>query len=76
MIIPAIIDLLNSLLHYIALNFIAGSVYQIMRGGTVLTTYLFSICWIKSKPSKSKLSGVIIVLIGIVIVGLSNYIYT
>ena len=39
---PAIMDLLASLLSYIALNMVASSVWQISRGGVIITTAIFS----------------------------------
>ncbi len=47
--IPAMCDFVTSTLKYIALNFIPGSVYQMMRGGTIVTTFLFSIIFLKIK---------------------------
>ena len=47
--IPAFCDFVTSTLQYIALNFIPGSVYQMMRGGTIVTTFIFSIVFLKSK---------------------------
>ena len=47
--IPSVCDLITSTLQYIALNFIPGSVYQMMRGGAIVTTFIFSICFLKVK---------------------------
>jgi drug/metabolite transporter (DMT)-like permease len=47
--IPALCDFITSTMQYIALNFISGSVYQMMRGGTIITTFIFSIIFLKAK---------------------------
>ena len=38
LIIPALCDLINSTLVFTSLNFLPSSVYQIMRGGVILST--------------------------------------
>jgi len=40
-------DLLSSALAYISLNLIAGSVWQISRGGVIVTTAIFSKIFLK-----------------------------
>lgn len=40
--IPAFCDFIASTLQCIALNFISGSVYQMIRGGTIITTAICS----------------------------------
>lgn len=47
--VPAFCDFVTSTLQYIALNFIPGSVYQMMRGGTIITTFIFSIVFLRAK---------------------------
>jgi hypothetical protein len=42
-------DTIGALMQGIALNFIPASSYQIMRGGTIVTTFLFSILYLKMK---------------------------
>lgn len=50
-----------------------GSVYQMLRGGTVLTTYVFTIVILKVRPKKFKIVGCIIVLFGLMIIGAVNF---
>ena len=38
LIIPALCDFVNSSLVFTSLNFLSSSVYQIMRGGVILST--------------------------------------
>ena len=70
--IPALCDFFTSTLQYIALNFISPSVYQMMRGGAIITTFLFSIWFLKAKPQKHQILGSILALVGITIVGTST----
>jgi len=74
--VPAFCDFVTSTLQYIALNFISGSVYQMMRGGTIVTTFLFSILFLKSKVKKCQIVGSLLALVGVTIVGVSNMIFT
>ena len=73
--IPAISDCITSTLQYVALNFISGSVYQMMRGGSIVTTLIFSVIFLKSKVMKNQLAGAGLVLIGVMVVGLSNMVF-
>lgn len=70
--IPAFCDFVTSTLHYIALNFVAGSVYQMMRGGTIVTTFIFSITFLKTKVKANQIIGSLLALVGVAIVGISN----
>jgi hypothetical protein len=47
--IPAFFDLLTSTMQFVAFNFISGSAYQMMKGGSIVTTFIFSITFLK-KP--------------------------
>lgn len=73
--IPALSDFITTTLHYVALNFISGSVYQMMRGGSIVTTLIFSVFFLKSKVMKNQIAGAGLVLFGVAIVGLSNFIF-
>jgi drug/metabolite transporter (DMT)-like permease len=70
--IPAFAEFITSTLHYTALNFIPGSVYQMMRGSTVVTTMIFSILFLDKKLRRHQVTGCIIVIMGILIVAISN----
>jgi drug/metabolite transporter (DMT)-like permease len=74
--IPAISDLITSTLQYVALNFVTGSVYQMMRGGSIVTTFLFSIVFLKIKAQKNQVAGSALALIGVLIVGTSSVVFT
>ena len=72
LIVPALSDLLTTTLHYNALNFLAGSVYQMMRGGTIITTLILSIILLGMPVQKKQVAGSSLALIGILIVGISS----
>lgn len=74
--IPAMSDLITSTLQYVALNFVAGSVYQMMRGGAIVTTFIFSIVFLKMKAQRNQVAGSILALIGVFIVGASSLIFS
>jgi drug/metabolite transporter (DMT)-like permease len=69
------IDLIAAILNSIALNYVAGSVYQMMRGGTIAATFFFSIVSLKMKAQKHQYIGSGLAIIGLMIVGISNFIY-
>lgn len=76
LLIPTIFDLLTSTMQYIALNFISASVYQMIKGGTIITTFLFSITLLKNPLLRRQLLGSALAVIGIVTVGLANVLFT
>jgi drug/metabolite transporter (DMT)-like permease len=47
-----------------------------MRGGTIVTTFIFSIVFLKKKVKKYQIAGSAFALIGVFIVGLSNMIFS
>lgn len=61
-------DLLSSLLAYISLGLIAGSVWQISRGGVIVTTAIFSKIFLKKKFTRSSILGCVLAVVGITLV--------
>lgn len=47
-----------------------------MRGGSIVTTLIFSIIFLKAKVMKNQIMGAGLVLIGVMIVGLSNMVFS
>lgn len=76
LLVPAVFDLLTSTMHYIALNFISASAYQMIKGGTIITTFIFSITFLKYPFLRRQLLGSGLALIGIIAVGLANVLFT
>lgn len=70
--VPAFCDFVSSTLHYIALNYVSGSVYLMMRGGTIITTFLFSKIILKLKVNNYQILGSFMAVIGVIVVGISN----
>lgn len=58
-------DLMASLLSYIALNMVASSVWQISRGGVIITTAIFSFFFLKKKFERNAILGCFIAFVGI-----------
>jgi len=73
--IPALMDVITSGLNMVALNFVSGSVYQMMKGGSIISTMIFSVIFLKVVVKKRQIFGSILVLIGVFLVGLSNTIF-
>jgi drug/metabolite transporter (DMT)-like permease len=74
--IPTFFDLLTSTMQFIAFNFISASAYQMMKGGSIITTFIFSVTFLKMPILRRQLVGSILAFIGIFIVGLANTIFT
>lgn len=74
-IIPAACDFLSSCLQYIALNFIPASIYQMLKGGGIITTFIFSYMLMKPIVKRSQISGCLLALVGIIIVGIAALIF-
>jgi len=58
-------DLLSTLLSYIALNMVDSSVWQISRGGNIITTALLSRFFLKRTFSPTSILGCFLAFLGI-----------
>ena len=76
LLVPAAGDFCTSTLVYASLNFIPGSVYQMLRGGGIATTFFFSIVFLRAKVLRHQVAGSVFALLGITIVGLSNMVFS
>jgi drug/metabolite transporter (DMT)-like permease len=74
--IPAITDFAMTILNYVALNFLCGSVYQMLKGSSVASTLFFSIFLLKIKVEKHQVIGSVLSLLGIGVVGVSHYFFS
>jgi uncharacterized membrane protein len=54
-----------TLLSYIALNMVASSVWQISRGGVIITTAIFSAIFLRKKLESHSIIGCGIAFLGI-----------
>ena len=71
-IIPCACDVIGTTLLNFALLQMAGSVFQMLRGGIVIVTCAFVVIFLKKYPKNYQWLGVGIVFLGIFIVGLST----
>ena len=74
--LPGLTDFLASTMQLLSLNFISASAYQMFRGGAIVTTYLFSVLFFNQMVKRKELIGTSIVLVGILIVGVTNVVYS
>lgn len=74
--LPALLDFVSATLLHFALNFISPSVYQMMRGGNVIATFIMSILLLNIKIKKVQVLGSSLALLGIMIVGASNILFS
>jgi len=63
--IPGFLDIFSSGLAYVSLNMISGSVWQISRGGVIITTAIFTRVFLRKHLNKSMIIGCFLALIGI-----------
>jgi drug/metabolite transporter (DMT)-like permease len=69
---PACLDLFGTALAAIGLLFTSASVYQMLRGSLLVFTALFSAGFLHRRYSRSQVSGVLLVIVGLILVGLSD----
>lgn len=72
----SLLGCVTNTLQLISLNFLASSVYQLMRGGSIITTFIFSIIILKIKTQKYQIVGSILAFFGVVIVGISALVFS
>lgn len=72
--VPALVDLISSNLRYAGLNFVSASIAQMVRGGTIITTLLFSILLLRRKPIKQQKVGCLFAVVGLLLLGISAFI--
>jgi drug/metabolite transporter (DMT)-like permease len=58
-----------------ALNFISASAYQMLRGGAIITTFIFSFLFFKATIHRPQVIGTILAFLGILVVGLANILH-
>ena len=71
--IPPIFDLTGTSLMTFGLTMVSGSAYQMLRGSLIIFTFLLSLYYLKNKHNFNHYLGVIIIIIGLFLVGLSAY---
>ena len=73
--VPAFCDFVTSCMQYIAFNYIPASVYQMLKGGGIITTFIFSYLLIGGVTKKNQISGCVLAMVGVVLVGLTAVLF-
>lgn len=71
-IIPTLCDIISSTLLNISLFKLSASIFQMLRGGVIIFTCIFTIIFLKKKIEKHKYIGIFICIIGLILVGLAS----
>ena len=66
-------DFVSSTLQFAGLILISSSIYQMMKGGTIILTAVFSVMFLKRKLRSYHYLGILFTVLGITIVGLSTF---
>jgi drug/metabolite transporter (DMT)-like permease len=61
-------------MQYIALNFISGSTFKLLQGGSIITTAIFSKILLNMALKRNHFIGCSLAVIGITIVGISDFV--
>ena len=67
---PALFDLCGSSIMSMSLTFLASSIYQMFRGAVIIFTASASLIFLKAKLHRHHVTGITIVVIGLIVVGL------
>lgn len=70
--IPAACDITATTLMNVGLTYVVASVYQMLRGGVVIFTGLFSVLFLRAKLPLHRVWGLVAVMLGVVAVGLTS----
>jgi drug/metabolite transporter (DMT)-like permease len=71
--IPSLLDVLGSGLSGVSMLFISASVWQLLRGSIILYTALLSVMFLGRRLEAQHVTGLLITLIGLTLVGISAY---
>lgn len=72
---PAMCDMIATSIMYIGLNMTYASSFQMLRGSVIIFTGLLSVAFLGRKLSLDKWIGIFIVLIGLIMVGVADFIF-
>lgn len=74
--LPACCDMTGTSLMYVGLTLTYASMFQMLRGSVVIFTGLFSVWFLGRKLENFRWFGMVMVLVGTMLVGSSNFICT
>ncbi|XP_054714467.1 solute carrier family 35 member F6-like [Uloborus diversus] len=72
---PALCDMTATSLMYVGLNLTYASSFQMLRGAIIVFTGLLSVAFLDRQLKKLEWSGIFVVILGLLCVGLSDVIY-
>ncbi|OXU21170.1 hypothetical protein TSAR_000458 [Trichomalopsis sarcophagae] len=72
--IPAACDMTATSMNYIGLNMTYASSFQMLRGAVIVFTGLLSLGFLNKKMGTREWTGIIFVILGLLLVGLSDFI--
>ena len=73
--IPAMCDLLGTSTMYLGLTWTYAASFQMLRGSVIIFTGLLSVAFLGSKLKLHQWIGMFAVVVGLVIVGIGDYVY-
>ncbi|XP_026689904.2 solute carrier family 35 member F6-like [Ciona intestinalis] len=73
---PAVCDMTATSLMYIGLNYTYASSFQMLRGAIIVFTALLSVAFLRQFITKKKWLGIFLVLVGLILVGLSDILFS
>lgn len=68
--LPLFLDLLSSVLIFVAFNYLTGSVYSILSGESIIFTAIFTKIILKKQISKAQIAGSIIIMVSAALAGI------
>lgn len=71
---PAMCDMTATSIMYVALNMTSASSFQMLRGAVIIFTGLLSVAFLGRKLIVSQWVGIFITILGLIIVGLADFI--
>ncbi|XP_076350795.1 solute carrier family 35 member F6-like isoform X2 [Tachypleus tridentatus] len=74
--LPAMCDMLGTSVMYIGLNMTNASSFQMFRGAVIIFTGLMSVAFLNRKLKIKDWLGIFMVIIGLIIVGLADSLYS
>ena len=74
--VPAVLDVLGSGLSGVSMLFISASTWQLLRGSIILYTALLSVIFLGRKLGAQHVTGLLITVLGLTLVGISAYLET
>lgn len=72
--IPAVCDMIATSVMYIGLNMTYASSFQMLRGSVIVFTGLLSVGFLNKKLGSREWTGISLVILGLMLVGLSDFV--